>query len=102
MFIRTPATPDTLNYLRKSTVSRPAVKYSRLAEKGGSMSESMKKPRMTQEEEDEIETLTKGLVMRDKMKLPKIDREVEQQRPARLRPWFRERLKFHRDAVRNS
>nr|WP_172602584.1 DNA polymerase III subunit theta [Morganella morganii] len=66
------------------------------------MSESMKKPRMTQEEEDEIESLTKSLVMRDKMKLPKIDKEVEQERPERLRPWFRERLKFHRNTVRNS
>ncbi|EPF5869959.1 DNA polymerase III subunit theta [Morganella morganii] len=66
------------------------------------MSESMKKPRMTQEEEDEIETLTKGLVMRDKMKLPKIDKETEQQRPERLRAWFRARLKFHRDAAGNS
>lgn len=66
------------------------------------MSENMQKPKMTQEEEDEIESLTKSLVMRDKMKLPRIDREVEQQRPERLRPWFRERLKFHRDTARNS
>lgn len=33
------------------------------------MSENMQKPKMTQEEEDEIESLTKSLVMRDKMKL---------------------------------
>lgn len=65
------------------------------------MSENMQKPKMTQEEEDEIESLTKSLVIRDKMKLPGIDREVGQQRPERLRPWFRERLKFHRDAARN-
>lgn len=34
------------------------------------MSENMQKPKMPQEEEDEIESLTKSLVMRDKMKLP--------------------------------
>lgn len=66
------------------------------------MSENMQKPKMTQEEEDEIESLTKSLVMRDKMKLPKIDKETEQQRPERLRAWFRARLKFHRDAAGNS
>lgn len=65
------------------------------------MSENIQKPRMTREEEDEIESLTKSLVTRDKMKLPKIDKEVEQQRPERLRPWFRERLKFHRNAAGN-
>ncbi|EMM6940809.1 hypothetical protein RGI86_000821 [Morganella morganii] len=66
------------------------------------MSENMQKPKITQEEEDEIESLTKSLVIRDKMKLPGIDREVGQQRPERLRPWFRERLKFDRDAAINS
>lgn len=50
------------------------------------MSENMQKPKITQEEEDEIESLTKSLVMRDKMKLPGIGREVRQQRPERLPP----------------
>ncbi|MEG0280583.1 MAG: hypothetical protein RR510_14155 [Morganella sp. (in: enterobacteria)] len=64
------------------------------------MSENSTKPKMTQEEEDEIESLAKSLVQRDKLKLLKIDKEVEQQRPERLRTWFKERLKYHRDAAK--
>lgn len=64
------------------------------------MSENSTKPKMTQEEEDEIESLAKSLVQRDKLKLLKIDKETEQQRPERLRAWFKERLKYHRDAAK--
>lgn len=66
------------------------------------MSDNSTKPKMTQEEEDEIESLAKSLVQRDKLKLLKIDKEVEQQRPERLRVWFKERLKYHRDAAKNN
>ncbi|WP_413492022.1 hypothetical protein [Morganella psychrotolerans] len=66
------------------------------------MSDNSTKPKMTQEEEEEIESLAKSLVQRDKLKLLKIDKETEQQRPARLRAWFKERLKYHRDAEKNN